>query len=272
MEIKIYALIDPRDERIRYIGKTQQPLNKRLSQHISSPYKNNPHKFNWLKQLKENELKPLIVLIETCDENNWVEREKHYIQKLENLTNITQGGENGNYFTDDIKMKISQGLLKVWQNEEYRKNITQKRIEYWSNPINRKNVSEKLLGRLISDEHKEILSNNLINKWNDEKYKFNMSEQSKNLWTDETYKEKTLKYIQSDVNKQKVSERFKGKKLSDEHKQKMSENSKNKKQIIIDNVIYESISNASKILNINRELIKGRLRSKTYPNYSYLII
>jgi len=90
--------------------------------------------------------------------------------------------------------------------------------------------------------------------------------------SDETYKEKTLKYLQSDVNKQKVSERFKGKKLSDEHKQKMSESSKNKKQIIIDNVIYESISNASKILNINRELIKGRLRSKTYPNYSYLII
>ena len=96
-----------------------------------------------------------------------------------------------------------------------------------------------------------------------------MSKQSKELWNDETYKTKTLQYLKSDEHKNNVSQRFKGKQLSDEHKQKMSNSSKNKKPISIDNVIYESITKASIEIGLNRDLIKGRLKSKNFENYTY---
>lgn len=49
----------------------------------------------------------------------------------------------------------------------------------------------------------------------------------------------------------------------------MSDSSPNKKAIIIDNIEYDSITSASKILNLNRDMIKSRLKSKNFINYQY---
>ena len=46
-------------------------------------------------------------------------------------------------------------------------------------------------------------------------------------------------------------------------------NESNKKSIIIDNIRYESISDAVKILNIDRSLIRSRLKSSHFKNYLY---
>ena len=51
-------------------------------------------------------------------------------------------------------------------------------------------------------------------------------------------------------------------------KKKFTEN-KNKKEIFIDNIQYESISEASKILNLNISLIRSRLKSSHFKNYLF---
>ena len=269
MEISIYGLVDTLTNEIRYVGKTQQSLNKRLSQHLCVKKKNNPYKFNWINKLKEKGIKPIIILLETCDEHNWVEREKYWIKQFNNLTNLTQGGENGVFFTKEILDKILIGVKKSWGDENFRKNHINKKIEYWSNPINRKKHSDKITGKIKPQSAKNILSKLKKKQWENNAYKEKMSEQSKNLWCDEKYKEKVLNYIKSDENKQNVSKRFKGVSLSDEHKQKISDSSKNKKPILIDNIKYNSITDAAIKTGLNRDLIKGRLRSKNYNNFTY---
>jgi hypothetical protein len=269
MEILIYGLVDPRNNQIRYVGKTKQSLSKRLSQHLWIGNKSNPYKFNWINQLKIENIKPIIIELEKCDENNWVEREKYYINELTNLTNITQGGENGLFFTKEILDKISIGVKKVWDNIVFKENHSKKMKEFWSIKENKIKQSNKIKGAIRTQEHKEILSNIKKEQWCNLEYKENMSKQSKELWNDETYKTKTLQYLKSDEHKNNVSKRFKGKSLSIEHKQKMSDSNKNKKPILIDNVMYESITQASIKIGLNRDLIKGRLKSKNFENYIY---
>ena len=118
MEYKIYALIDPRTKCVRYVGKTKQPLLVRLRKHINDKPKHNTHKHNWIQSLITINLKPEIVMLELCNETNWVEREKYWIQYFDNLTNLTTGGEGCDYFDEDVKLKISnkekrRGRMKI---------------------------------------------------------------------------------------------------------------------------------------------------------------
>jgi len=96
--IYIYALVDPRDKRVRYIGKTND-VTRRLEQHFYSMDGNSPHKERWIASLKSKGLKPIIEVVEECTEENWIEREQFWIakyrEKYNDLTNLTEGGEGG---------------------------------------------------------------------------------------------------------------------------------------------------------------------------------
>jgi hypothetical protein len=113
MEIKIYGLVDPRDNNIRYIGKTKRQLNKRLYEHISNKRTIRTYKSNWITALKKENLKPLIIELEVCNENNWVEKEQYWINKTNNLTNLTKGGEDGSFiFTEESIKQMSEQAKK----------------------------------------------------------------------------------------------------------------------------------------------------------------
>lgn len=94
----IYALVDPRDSAIRYVGQALKP-KRRLKEHIQSARKQNsknPHKDGWIRQLLELGLCPELEILEFCCIEDSPERERLWIKKLGNggspLTNITEGG------------------------------------------------------------------------------------------------------------------------------------------------------------------------------------
>lgn len=96
--IKIYKLIDPRDNTIKYIGKTKQnDIKKRLNGHIRMSLKNSStKKEKWICSLLSKGLSPIIEIVEECFEYNWEEREIHWINyysEIYNLTNSTIGGD-----------------------------------------------------------------------------------------------------------------------------------------------------------------------------------
>lgn len=87
----IYALVDPRSHRIRYVGMSYWAENRYL-QHINS-HSNNPHKDQWIDELKDNNLVPQMVILETVGGKRNAEiREREliqqYIKQGEHLTNI----------------------------------------------------------------------------------------------------------------------------------------------------------------------------------------
>lgn len=83
----IYKLTDPITHEIRYIGQTDN-IKRRYNDHISSSINKNSSSYNtykccWIRKVINNNLFPIIEIIEECDTLEISNiREKYYINKL----------------------------------------------------------------------------------------------------------------------------------------------------------------------------------------------
>jgi hypothetical protein len=94
----IYALIDPRDGRVRYVGKTGETLEKRLAKHLyaAKSATGGCYRISWLKSVLNRGDAPGIVTLFEC-ESNWQRWERFWIKWFREiepkLTNATDGGD-----------------------------------------------------------------------------------------------------------------------------------------------------------------------------------
>lgn len=139
----IYGLIDPRDNKLRYIGKTIQGM-KRLKNHLkpSSLKEGNTRKNNWLKKLLEQGLMPNFAIF--ISYNNYLPKsvnnkilynlEQYFITYFKKhlpyeLTNDCDGGEGsiGRVISKETRKKMSEsakrrGLPQALLNQQKPKN------------------------------------------------------------------------------------------------------------------------------------------------------
>lgn len=140
MTVNIYALIDPRTSRIRYIGKAKN-LSARLRSHVSAAANNAvTHKYCWIRSLLKSGLRPEIKIVETCSEENWKDKERfwiaHFLNEGADLANHTKGGDGvegfrlskstiasiaaknrGRLVTKEHRLNISKGLKLAWKTK-----------------------------------------------------------------------------------------------------------------------------------------------------------
>ncbi|MGD8501166.1 MAG: GIY-YIG nuclease family protein [Phycisphaerales bacterium] len=90
----IYALKDPRNSDIRYVGKSNYP-ERRFWQHLNMGQ--NVTKTAWIDELAALGLKPELVILEEVDTAAWQDTERRWIAKGRQegwpLTNVSDGGE-----------------------------------------------------------------------------------------------------------------------------------------------------------------------------------
>ena len=82
-EYQIYALIDPRNNSIRYIGMSAD-TNYRFYLHIQQG--GGKQESAWLRELRQLNLSPILKILETVDPNDYstaCEREKYWMQRLQ---------------------------------------------------------------------------------------------------------------------------------------------------------------------------------------------
>ncbi len=119
--IHVYKLIDPKTGNIRYIGKTKNPLFKRLSAHMDCSSDNVGLNI-WIKSLKESGMKPIIELIEITGEHNWCIREQYWIDKFfndgEKLFNVPLDKNNPFY----VLREYQKVLIRCNYSEHTQKN------------------------------------------------------------------------------------------------------------------------------------------------------
>lgn len=60
----IYVLKDPRNQAIRYVGVTKC-IDKRVRQHVKTARKGESHKDRWIRQLLNEQLKPIAEVVAT---------------------------------------------------------------------------------------------------------------------------------------------------------------------------------------------------------------
>lgn len=135
--IDIYGLIDPRTQRIKYIGQSID-CNQRLIQHMADT--SETPKVKWITEIKSLGLKPLVVILdsaETRSDANYMENWWIICAKKQgwNLVNSTNPGEHRASFGD-----MFSAALQV-MHKEYESSISRISDSYVSERIS----SERLL-------------------------------------------------------------------------------------------------------------------------------
>ncbi len=133
MQVKIYALCDPRDSSIRYIGRTKKAvLEHRLLEHISkSKYytryylgKRVPHRVNWINSLLSVGLEPKIRLL--CNIEGWKDShifERQLIDKYKEKKRLVNTEDRGcgsqnHHVSEETKIQIRETLLRKYASGE----------------------------------------------------------------------------------------------------------------------------------------------------------
>lgn len=194
MKHYIYILIDPRDNRLRYVGKTVN-IQNRYDAHCTKQ-RGNHHRANWLNQLYFLGLKPVMQIIEECNEDTWANREifwiKYYRDLGCDLVNETNGGEGvtGHSWTPNEKQRLKMSEAKKGKSfTEDHKN----------------KIREANKGKTLSEDHKRKISEATRGKTRDESFRYKLSEANKG--------EKNPHYGKplSAETRQKISDSHKGK-------------------------------------------------------------
>ena len=105
----IYALADPKDGRIRYVGKTNQPYT-RFKTHLRGDVRPDHPKAKWLQSLKLRGLQPSLVILEEVSNDEMDERERQWIRRIA----VTSSDLTNKQLSQSVPANISE------ESEQYR--------------------------------------------------------------------------------------------------------------------------------------------------------
>lgn len=181
MEIKIYTLSSTRDpNNIRYVGKTKQPLKRRLSQHITDAKKANKlgikrnYNYNWIIHELNDGFQILIEELDSMEfkENeDWKWLEQYWISQIRawgfHLTNLTAGGD-GNQHQHFTKESIELRASKI--RGVPRDEITKQKISESLKGIKRSTENKKKVKDSVTELQGEVIkqydkNGNFIKEW-----------------------------------------------------------------------------------------------------------
>lgn len=161
--VTIYILVEPITNQVRYIGKTIQLLNKRLSAHLCESNKSNTKKNTWLKNLKKRGLKPKIEELDIVPESEWSFWEQYWICQFKTwgfeLKNTDEGGKGGSsefmkknnpMHNKKSREKLSKSLMgnqfaKGYKHsEETKKKVSDNNSKFWLGKTRSEKTKDKI--------------------------------------------------------------------------------------------------------------------------------
>lgn len=163
----VYALIDPRTDRIRYVGQTVRSARRRLRRHLSPCYlRGNTRKERWLRDLLACGLEPRIDVLQVCATPAALDvAERQHIRRLrqagEDLTNLSPGGDGGaGPHTAEAKAKISAALKGRHRTAEHCRRIGEAQRGRRASDATRAKLSAARRGPRgpLTDAHRAALS------------------------------------------------------------------------------------------------------------------
>jgi hypothetical protein len=212
--ISIYGLVCPLSGDIRYIGKTEKSIKRRLVAHLTETRRlsKTSHKRRWIAKCIAQGVTPTVWLLEeVADGVRWQDRERAWIKRATDigldLTNQTAGGE-GLDFTDPeasavYRANLAKSSRKVYyENHEMREAFRQGSLRSWSE--NREERLAALKEATSKPEYKRNLANAMQLAKTKPGYKENRRRVSRHNW--EVHRETFMKAFSNPEVKVKQSE------------------------------------------------------------------
>lgn len=249
MKKVIYGLYSSLDveKKIRYVGYTGNGLKRRIYEHVSEAEKfasKNVHRFNWIRSVIANGGTIEGVELEEVNEQNWQERERHWISfhGRNNLVNSTDGGEGLVNPSQEIREGISAKVAASLAGNKRRKGIlhseehkTKIGIGVASSAKFRA-ACEKKKGispwSRLTEEQKEAAKKKISESKKGIKRKPFTAEAIENMRKAQIGRKLTAEARAKIAEANKGNKRFLGKKHSEESKRKMSESKKSNKNAL----------------------------------------
>lgn len=157
----IYTIEDPKSGEIRYIGRTFIKPGYRLDNHCSE--KDGTKRSNWIQSIIKKGARPVIKVLEECDETNYIEREIYWISQFKtwgfNLVNSTIGGDGiiGVPITEKQRKERSErGKLYVGKNNPFYGKTHSKETK--------EKISEAGKGRKMPQSHIDSCKKRMVDK------------------------------------------------------------------------------------------------------------
>lgn len=214
----IYGLVDPRDNEIRYIGKTID-ISKRLYEHIRSAKKSKPgstKKNDWIRKLCKHNLEISLIELDCVDIEEWQFWETFYIDLFKSwnfkLTNMTNGGDGVSnpwlYLSNSDKQNRVNKLIKINKSDVRREQMRVARLgktyeeifgdvkaaemkRAKSEFLKQNNPSKR--GRIVQPETKELIRKKL-----QKQYEITFPDMSKMIFTGQ---KAVIQYFDEKINK-----------------------------------------------------------------------
>ena len=182
----IYALFDPFNGEIRYVGKTILDLDKRLREHIKEATLGvDTHKCKWIRKVLRLASKPLIGTLVMARRAKLNSAERSCIALLREagakLTNGTDGGDGGRVclaarrkiglafkgrkFSQERRKTQRELALKMWKDNSFREKMHHSQLRRWADPEKRAVTTNAIRKACATSQHKEALRN----AWTEEK-------------------------------------------------------------------------------------------------------
>lgn len=153
----IYALVDPRDQSIRYVGKT---VNKRcrMSVHRWAAGKGSK-RMMWLLDLVKLGLQAEFRVLETVEGDAWIERERYWIKYYRDLgaplTNIRDGGDTNHPDNEELRKWRSKFMTGHTLSAESRHKISVANSGRVRSAEWREKLSAGMRGRVMPEEQRQ---------------------------------------------------------------------------------------------------------------------
>jgi len=139
----IYTLTDPRTNKVRYVGKANN-VSQRYRAHLNKARKHQTHKWNWIQELKQEGLKPIVDVIDVVPIDSWQYWEIYWISQMKqwgfNLVNYTSGGDGCTFANQTSFKKGHKSWLGKNHSEETKKLISKNNWQRGKKSFNRKQV------------------------------------------------------------------------------------------------------------------------------------
>lgn len=185
----IYGLRDPRDWRIRYIGRTAKSFPKRLLQH---GYIRNPRHYtrreNWIQLLLRQGLKPIMECLEVVP-GDGCEAERKWIAKFREMGHDLVNGNDGGTgvfvgqkhskkhkpFPEHLRKRFSEMYKSRPVHPNFAATWERKRGQKQSPEVIAKRIS-KIRGIPHTEEHKRKIREANLKTWADPKLRHSQIE------------------------------------------------------------------------------------------------